>query len=276
MTDTKLPELPKSSCYFIEPGVVTFENGSTQNCPAKVDCYTAKQMRDYAIEAQALAVNVPSAWQPIETAPKDNKRPLYFARFDPMGKLAELDFDGIWESESESWEQPQIYYFWASANGIEEPTHWAFQDEPIPPSPETGVRFTHLNPAPDASVPHIPTPSRTFSISCKDRFAPETTGIVADSRGEFIREMNYVAWMKGIGGCEPPDEWQRIYRLGHTVALAEDQRNIPERIRGAGHELQGVIADIEAGLEFDAICFATIKRVDKELGEIYASIKELT
>lgn len=71
-------------------------------------------------------------WQPIETAPKDNKRPLYLARFNDKGELVELDFDGSWESESESWELPQVYYYWASASGIEEPTHWAYQDSTPP------------------------------------------------------------------------------------------------------------------------------------------------
>ena len=80
-------------------------------------------------------------WLPIETAPKDNKRMLYLARIVD-GELRELDFDGIWQSESESWEMPEVYYYWASANGIEEPTHWTYQDQPLPPLPERkeGVR----------------------------------------------------------------------------------------------------------------------------------------
>lgn len=72
-------------------------------------------------------------WKPIETAPHDNKRLLYLARFDEDGKLAELDFDGVWEYWEESWELSHINgYTWVSANGIEEPTHWAYQDSPIP------------------------------------------------------------------------------------------------------------------------------------------------
>lgn len=69
-------------------------------------------------------------WQPIETAPKDNKRPLLLAHFDHKGELTHVDFDGSWERESESWEMPQEYYFWESANGnVDEPTHWAYQPE---------------------------------------------------------------------------------------------------------------------------------------------------
>ena len=71
-----------------------------------------------------------SEWQPIETAPKDNKVPLFLARFNEDGTIQSFDYDGIWESDYESWEMPQVYYFWASANGnVEEPTHWMLQPE---------------------------------------------------------------------------------------------------------------------------------------------------
>ncbi|WP_316886327.1 hypothetical protein [Ralstonia thomasii] len=75
-------------------------------------------------------------WRPIETAPKDNTRQLYLARFDAAGKLQEIDFDGSWEYWQESWELPHINgYYWCSAHGIEDPTHWAYQDEPFPSVP---------------------------------------------------------------------------------------------------------------------------------------------
>lgn len=82
---------------------------------------------------------IPSGWHPIETAPKNNARPLYLARFDEKGVLQELDFDGAWESWSEGWELPQFCgYDWTSASGIEEPTHWAYQDAgPPPPAKST-------------------------------------------------------------------------------------------------------------------------------------------
>lgn len=62
-------------------------------------------------------------WQPIETAPKDNKRPSWLARFNDDGTMQSFDYDGSWESESESWEMPKSYYFWG------EPSHWAYQPE---------------------------------------------------------------------------------------------------------------------------------------------------
>lgn len=72
-------------------------------------------------------------WQPIGTAPVDNSRLLYLARFNEDGRLVELDFDGVWEYWEESWELAHINgWYWASNNGIEEPTHWAYQNEPIP------------------------------------------------------------------------------------------------------------------------------------------------
>lgn len=80
-------------------------------------------------------------WKPIATAPKDNKRALYLARFDSDGKLQELDFDGIGEHWQESWEMPHIQgRDWCSANGIVEPTHWAYQDEPLPLLPSEALQ----------------------------------------------------------------------------------------------------------------------------------------
>ena len=69
-------------------------------------------------------------WKSIETAPKDNKKPLLLACFNDDGTLQNIDHDGSWESESESWEIPEVYYFWASANGyVEEPSHWMYQPD---------------------------------------------------------------------------------------------------------------------------------------------------
>ena len=69
-----------------------------------------------------------TVWQPIETAPKNNKCPLWLARFNDDGTMQSFDYNGSWERESESWEMPEVYYFWASENGnVEEPSHWAYQ-----------------------------------------------------------------------------------------------------------------------------------------------------
>ena len=69
-------------------------------------------------------------WQPIDTAPKDNKRPLFLARFNDDGTIQSFDYNGSWECESESWEMPGVYYFWASEDGnVEEPTHWMYQPD---------------------------------------------------------------------------------------------------------------------------------------------------
>jgi hypothetical protein len=86
-----------------------------------------------ALAALAASLAAPPAqgeWQPIETAPKDNKRPLFLAHFNEAGQLTEFDWNASWESESESWEIPQTYYYWASENGsVEEPTHWMYQPD---------------------------------------------------------------------------------------------------------------------------------------------------
>ena len=70
-----------------------------------------------------------TGWLPIETAPKDSNKPLLLGRFDGSGNLTAFDPDGLWMRERESWEQSREYCFWASANGIHEPTHWMYQPE---------------------------------------------------------------------------------------------------------------------------------------------------
>jgi len=71
-----------------------------------------------------------SDWQPIETAPKDNKVPLLLACFNDDGSMQSFDTNGSWESDRESWEMPQVYYYWESDNGnVEEPTHWMYQPD---------------------------------------------------------------------------------------------------------------------------------------------------
>lgn len=92
-----------------------------------------KERNDLRDELSAVNESLPtppSKWHPIETAPKDNKRPLWLAEFNEDGSLRELDWDGAWEIEQESWEMPEYYYVWCSANGrVEEPTHWAYMED---------------------------------------------------------------------------------------------------------------------------------------------------
>lgn len=90
-------------------------------------------VHEYANALWKLARERVVKWQPIATAPKDNKRLLYLAYIGADGKMLHLDFDGVWEYWEESWEMAHINgWTWCSANGIEDPTHWAYQDEPIP------------------------------------------------------------------------------------------------------------------------------------------------
>lgn len=100
----------------------------------------------------AAEFNAPAqqpAWQPIGSAPKDNARPLYLARFNEAEKLAEIDFDGGWDFWQESYELPHVNgWDWVSANGIENPTHWAYQDG-----------------CPPGSVPSAPAPIETRRVS---------------------------------------------------------------------------------------------------------------
>ena len=88
-----------------------------------------------SLRDEVLRLRSAITWQPIETAPKDNARPLYLARFDEDGRLRELSFDGVWEYWQENWELAHINgWAWASSDGIEEPTHWAYQDAGAPPA----------------------------------------------------------------------------------------------------------------------------------------------
>ena len=70
-------------------------------------------------------------WLPIDSAPMDNKRPLLLASFNSDdGTLQGMDYDCSWESDRESWENPEVYWYWASAeNNVEEPTHWMYQPD---------------------------------------------------------------------------------------------------------------------------------------------------
>lgn len=78
-----------------------------------------------------------TGWQAIETAPKDNKRPLYLAEFDVAGHLTIVDTYGHFDEIDETWEGNAFSDF--------SPTHWAYQDEPIPQVP-SGWKLVPVRP----------------------------------------------------------------------------------------------------------------------------------
>jgi hypothetical protein len=72
-----------------------------------------------------------SGWLPIDSAPRDGTK-IIIGSLAGDGTIEDMDFDAFWTSERESWEIPEVYFYWASAYGrVEEPTHWMTQ----PPAP---------------------------------------------------------------------------------------------------------------------------------------------
>lgn len=93
--------------------------------------------RDGALAALAARTKSERKWLPINTAPRDGKRPLYLAQLDENGEVLELDFGGTWEEPGEDsgygGESGYAAWGWCSAfSRAEEPTHWAYQDGPPP------------------------------------------------------------------------------------------------------------------------------------------------
>ena len=104
--------------------ISNIEDAIAQNKLTSAQVFTKMRQLLYA------AASAKAQWQPIETAPKDNKIPLLLARFNDDGSLQSIDYNGIWESDRESWEIPERYWYWASAHGnVEEPSHWMYQPE---------------------------------------------------------------------------------------------------------------------------------------------------
>jgi hypothetical protein len=83
------------------------------------------------VESISAPVQQSVQWQPIDAAPKDNKRPLLMARF-VNGELCAVDFNGRWEFFDDGGEDHHIQsgYAWTTEQDIGEPTHWAYQDGP--------------------------------------------------------------------------------------------------------------------------------------------------
>ena len=74
--------------------------------------YTACQTM--AEELRKIKSLPPLNWQPLSTAPKDNKRALLLAVLDEKGSIQQIDFDGSWDYISE--EPPYGgFYGWCSA-----------------------------------------------------------------------------------------------------------------------------------------------------------------
>lgn len=123
--------------FYINPKVIDPEVGSLAAGIDEALTWSRDGKHSHTLPVYTVPPQ-PPAWNPIGTAPTDNKRRLYLARM-VNGRLLELDFDGTYEYWQESHEMPDVYgWHWCSANGIEEPTHWAYQDEPLPvaPSPD--------------------------------------------------------------------------------------------------------------------------------------------
>lgn len=63
-------------------------------------------------------------WRPMGTGDMKGE-PVMIAEVRD-GEVVGMDYDATLTQESESWEIPQPYWIWLSANGsVEEPTHWA-------------------------------------------------------------------------------------------------------------------------------------------------------
>lgn len=96
-----------------------------------------------ALEAEAKLVSnslesggIKTTWKAIDTAPKDNKRPLYLAEFRAR-RLISVDCYGEYFSVSDK--------FLGDRVEGQDPTHWAYQDEPIPQVPH-GFKLVPIEP----------------------------------------------------------------------------------------------------------------------------------
>jgi hypothetical protein len=112
---------------------MTKEQVNYPNCP---ECGSGPRCEDAPVCKTCGGVEnpkeKPTTWKPIATAPKDNKRPLYLAQFK-NGILRFVEVDGRFQHSNTQYEdrcwKSSIRFNSCSS---ELPTHWAYQDDPIP------------------------------------------------------------------------------------------------------------------------------------------------
>jgi hypothetical protein len=85
------------------------------------EAFTADQMRAYAEEYALLVLSSASAWQPIETAPKDGTRIIVYRT-----GYAEAGCIGFWSNDYDEWRIA------GAGNCFLNATHWA----PLPQPPK--------------------------------------------------------------------------------------------------------------------------------------------
>jgi hypothetical protein len=121
-----MSDTPRTDKLFFPHG----RDATAAASPSLLVCMTQYEL----LERENAALQLDAEryrWLPIDSAPRDNKRPLLLASFNSDdGTLQGMDYDGSWESGRESWEVPEVYWYWASAeNNVEEPTHWMYQPD---------------------------------------------------------------------------------------------------------------------------------------------------
>ena len=204
-------------------------------------------------------------WQPIETAPKDNKRPLWLARFNDDGTMQSFDYNGSWESESESWEMPQVYYYWASESGnVEEPSHWAYQPEefcvpgaqPAPIEQDTSVRkawarfSNELHRSPNAPYPGMSEAfEQHFSQSFTDREWRAESATWAAAWKAAKRHEAQAQPAPSVPECPYPCGWRNLLALAiedgaYLARSINEDEPVTEHARAATMQMVVRLRDV--------------------------------